>query len=150
MTQRLERLIYALLLLLRYNEGLSLISPADFASGKLILWVDASSRAVGCLLTILLEDNIIYSLYCASKALPKNSKSFCSNTSELFAVGVALSACSQLIATEACTVMTDSMYVWRCFNMLDIESIPMRLRALVLDIKVSYNVSFCHISAVDN
>ena len=35
MTQRLERLIYALLLLLRYNEGLSLISPADFAAGQI-------------------------------------------------------------------------------------------------------------------
>ena len=150
LTPKLERLIYALLYMLRYNTGLHLLTKSQIEFARYCLFVDASAKATGCVLTAIIDQNILVPIFSSSKCLPKNYRSHCSNYAELFGLGSSLASVAQIIGNKEVIVATDSAYVEKCFSTMELTAIPQRLRALVIDIKINYNIAVVHLPGESN
>ena len=100
LTPKLERLIYALLYMLRYNTGLHLLSKSQIEFARYCLFVDASAKATGCVLTAIIDQNILVPIFSSSKCLPKNYRSHCSNYAELFGLGSSLASVAKSSETK--------------------------------------------------
>ena len=64
----------------------------------------------------------------------------------MFGLHQALLACHNLIQGRMCCVFSDSIYVVRAIMSLELTALPARIRSMVLDIRVNYNVSVAHLS----
>ena len=143
MTKTLERHLYALIHLVKHNNGLALLTPKQWEELKLVLFTDASSRSIGSVLCAVFPNHIIYPIYAQSKMLPRfmRSQTLCSNLTEMFGLHQALLACHNLIQGRMCCVFSDSIYVVRAVMSLELTALPARIRSMVLDIRVNYHLA---------
>ena len=154
-TPRLERLLYCLLHLLRHNVGLALLSEEQWANCDLCMFVDSSSRAYGAALIAILggpEERILYPVACHSKQHRRSCAydSKCSNYAELWGLSQCLLAFHHLIHAKPVAIYCDSSYVVSCFNTLQYADIPHRIRAMVIDSKINYDIRLIHLSGKQN
>ena len=133
MTKTLERHLYALIHLVKHNNGLALLTPKQWEELKLVLFTDASSRSIGSVLCAVFPNHIIYPIYAQSKMLPRfmRSQTLCSNLTEMFGLHQALLACHNLIQGRMCCVFSDSIYVVRAVMSLELTALPARIRSMV-------------------
>ena len=151
MTPKLERHIYALLHLIRHNNGLQLLSPEQWKAAKLVIFSDASGRSAGSVLCGIFDSGIVVPLFAQSKILPKwLRQTGCVNQAELWAANLALQTTSNVCAGRRICLFSDSLYVVRAIMTLDLDSLPARARGIALEIRANYDVSAIHLSAEFN
>ena len=61
-----------------------------------------------------------------------------------------MASVAQIIGNKEVIVATDSAYVEKCFTTMELTAIPQRLRALVIDIKINYNIAVVHLPGESN
>ena len=148
-SNRLENLVNMLLILVKHNKGIRLLSEEELQNQPKFLFCDASKMGFGASLLTIKNDHLV-PIAATSRSFSKTNQYLCCNFLETYAVYLAMHLFAPLISLSHTIVLTDSAYCHRMNNTPNFESIPRKLRKQIIELKSRFDYSVIKIAGKDN
>ena len=148
-SNRLENLVNMLLILIKHNKGIRLLSAKELQEQPKFLFCDASKMGFGATLLTIKNKHLV-PIAATSRSFSKTNQYLCCNFLETYAVYLAMHLFAPLISLSHTVVLSDSAYCIRMHNTPNFESIPRKLRKQIIELKSRFDYSVIKISGKEN
>ena len=148
-SNRLENLVNMLLILIKHNKGIRLLSEKELQEQPKFLFCDASKMGFGATLLTIKNKHLV-PIAATSRSFSKTNQYLCCNFLETYAVYLAMHLFAPLISLTHTVVLSDSAYCVRMHNTPNFELIPRKLRKQVIELKSRFDYSVIKIAGKEN